>query len=94
MNLHPGKDGLTQVLSLKTSAGVVKRALAKMCILPIDVKASISKGGVCTNLNELSREFFCTKLAKAVNVIRNSELISSLHEAMKAKGLNCFSSNK
>lgn len=32
--LHPGKDGLVRVVSVKTRNGIVKRALSKICILP------------------------------------------------------------
>jgi hypothetical protein len=33
---HPGADGITRAVSVKTVRGVVKRALAKVCPLPID----------------------------------------------------------
>lgn len=35
-DLHPGTDGLVRVVSVSTSAGIVKRSLPKICILPID----------------------------------------------------------
>ncbi|XP_043461973.1 uncharacterized protein LOC122498348 [Leptopilina heterotoma] len=35
-DLHPGTDGLVRVVSVRTSAGIVKRSLPKICILPID----------------------------------------------------------
>ncbi|XP_024876784.1 uncharacterized protein LOC112457783 [Temnothorax curvispinosus] len=34
---HSGHDGITQVVSVKTSKGVTKRALSKICLLPIEV---------------------------------------------------------
>jgi hypothetical protein len=33
---HPGADGITRAVSVKTVRGVVKRALVKVCPLPID----------------------------------------------------------
>jgi len=32
--LHPGKDGLTRVVTLKTSMGTLKRPITKICLLP------------------------------------------------------------
>ena len=34
INTHPGADGLTRVVSLKTSGGVMKRPIAKLCAFP------------------------------------------------------------
>lgn len=34
--LHPGKDNIVRVVSVKTPHGVVKRATVKICVLPID----------------------------------------------------------
>ncbi|KAG5860800.1 Protein of unknown function DUF5641, partial [Gonioctena quinquepunctata] len=34
--LHPGSDGVIRVVSVKTSTGVTKRAVQKLCLLPID----------------------------------------------------------
>jgi hypothetical protein len=31
---HAGKDGLIRVVTLKTSAGTVKRPITKICLLP------------------------------------------------------------
>jgi len=33
--LHPGSDGLVRV-SLKTTGGIIRRSLPKICILPVD----------------------------------------------------------
>lgn len=33
---HPGKDGVVRVVSVKTKGGVVKRAINKICMLPLD----------------------------------------------------------
>lgn len=35
LQLHPGKDNLVSVVSVKTNNGVVKRAISKVCLLPI-----------------------------------------------------------
>lgn len=36
VDLHPGSDGVIRVVSLKTSSGnVIKRAVTKLCVLPI-----------------------------------------------------------
>jgi hypothetical protein len=32
-DLHPGKDGLTRVVTLKTSTGTLKRPITKICLL-------------------------------------------------------------
>lgn len=34
LELHPGQDGLVRVVTVKTSAGIVKRAVQKVCVLP------------------------------------------------------------
>ena len=36
VELHPGKDNVMRVVSLKTSSGVVKRAVNRICVLPVD----------------------------------------------------------
>lgn len=36
LHLHPGKDQIVRVVSVKTSAGIIKRAVQKLCLLPID----------------------------------------------------------
>lgn len=33
---HPGKDGHTRVVSVKTRNDVLQRALAKICVLPLE----------------------------------------------------------
>ena len=35
-DLHPGKDGLTRLVTLKTSTGILKRPITKICLLPQD----------------------------------------------------------
>ncbi|KAB0799112.1 hypothetical protein PPYR_06992 [Photinus pyralis] len=37
VELHPGSDGTTRVVTVRTGSGLVKRAVAKLCVLPIDV---------------------------------------------------------
>ncbi|KAF2889507.1 hypothetical protein ILUMI_16666 [Ignelater luminosus] len=32
--IHPGKDGVVRVVSVRTKTGVSKRALSKVCLLP------------------------------------------------------------
>lgn len=36
--MHPGADGLTRIVSVRTASGIVKRSLPKICILPLDEK--------------------------------------------------------
>lgn len=36
VELHPGKDGVSRVASVRTSSGVVRRAIATLCPLPLD----------------------------------------------------------
>lgn len=37
IDLHPGSDGVTRVVTIKTSAGEYKRPVSKICILPVAV---------------------------------------------------------
>lgn len=41
--VHPGKDGINRVVTVKTSAGEVKRSFAKLCPLPLDDDDGVSK---------------------------------------------------
>lgn len=36
LELHPGADGLTRVVTLRTATSVFKRPIAKLCVLPTD----------------------------------------------------------
>lgn len=36
IQLHPGKDNIVRVVSIRTLSGVVKRAVAKVAILPVE----------------------------------------------------------
>lgn len=36
MEKHPGPDGLTRVVTLRTNKNVIKRPTSKLCVLPID----------------------------------------------------------
>lgn len=36
IELHPGKDGHTRVVTLRTKNGTTKRAVKKVCLLPLD----------------------------------------------------------
>ncbi|XP_058827202.1 uncharacterized protein LOC131687165 [Topomyia yanbarensis] len=36
LEIHPGEDDLTRVVTLKTSKGIIKRPIVKICLLPID----------------------------------------------------------
>ncbi|KAJ8955219.1 hypothetical protein NQ318_000244 [Aromia moschata] len=42
-DLHPGKDGVVRVVSVKTISGVVKRPVTKICVLPVDSDKQMSK---------------------------------------------------
>lgn len=37
VELHPGRDGIARVATIKTANGHIKRALSKICVLPIDI---------------------------------------------------------
>lgn len=39
ISLHPGSDDITIVVTIRTSRGIVKRALSKICVLPIEENA-------------------------------------------------------
>ncbi|KAJ8955234.1 hypothetical protein NQ318_000260 [Aromia moschata] len=34
--IHPGKDGIAKVATLRTSGGIIKRSFAKICPLPLE----------------------------------------------------------
>lgn len=38
VQLHPGEDGIVRVVTLKTSTGLMKRAVEKLCFLPVAVE--------------------------------------------------------
>ena len=42
--LHPGKDGISIVLSIKTAEGVVQRPATTVCILSMDEGGGDSNG--------------------------------------------------
>ncbi|XP_065075634.1 uncharacterized protein LOC135699312 [Ochlerotatus camptorhynchus] len=37
VDVHPGTDGLVRVASVRTSTGVTKRAVSKLCLLPVEI---------------------------------------------------------
>lgn len=42
IQLHPGPDELTRVVTVKTAASTYKRPIAKLCVLPTDLDTSYS----------------------------------------------------
>lgn len=41
LELHPGADGTTRVVSVKTADGVLKRSVNKLCVLPIEAENEV-----------------------------------------------------
>ncbi|XP_017788506.1 PREDICTED: uncharacterized protein LOC108571047 [Habropoda laboriosa] len=41
VELHPGTDNITRVVSIKSAEGLVKRPLTKICVLPMDQEIEI-----------------------------------------------------
>lgn len=37
IELHPGRDGITRAVTVRTSKGVFKRPIVKICPIPVDV---------------------------------------------------------
>lgn len=42
LDTHPGEDGLTRVVTLKTTKSILKRPVSKLSLLPININASTS----------------------------------------------------
>ncbi|KAJ8980991.1 hypothetical protein NQ317_015811 [Molorchus minor] len=40
VELHPGKDGTTRVVSVKTNKGIFKRSIVKICPLPVVIDSN------------------------------------------------------
>ena len=40
--LHPGKDGVTRVVSIQVARGIIKRPVTRICILPINAKDGLN----------------------------------------------------
>ena len=52
---HPGDDGLTRVVTVKTARSQYKRPIAKLCFLPVDINTatvenSATAGGSASDL--------------------------------------------
>lgn len=45
VSLHPGTDGITRVVTVRTAGGVLKRPVAKLCRLPVEVERGAFQGG-------------------------------------------------
>ncbi|XP_072764625.1 uncharacterized protein [Anoplolepis gracilipes] len=41
VEIHPGADGLIRIVTVKTSRGLYKRAIAKLCVLPMEKTETI-----------------------------------------------------
>lgn len=44
--LHPGIDGIARVASIRTSKGIIKRAIANLCPLPLESEVSVRDDGI------------------------------------------------
>ncbi|XP_062703704.1 uncharacterized protein LOC134286149 [Aedes albopictus] len=42
VEVHPGKDGLVRVVSVRTAAGVTQRAVSRLCLLPVEIDAELA----------------------------------------------------
>lgn len=40
IDTHPGKDGLTRIVTVRTQTNILKRPIVKLCPLPVDKKYS------------------------------------------------------
>ncbi|KAJ8979782.1 hypothetical protein NQ317_007690 [Molorchus minor] len=47
-SLHPGRDGVSRVATIRTSAGLIKRSFSKICPLPVSDECSVSGSELAT----------------------------------------------
>ncbi|XP_025830532.1 uncharacterized protein LOC112904540 [Agrilus planipennis] len=50
LSLHPGRDGLTRVVTIRSATSTLTRPIAKLCVLPVDAFEepfvnAVAKGG-------------------------------------------------
>ncbi|XP_058816067.1 uncharacterized protein LOC131679372 [Topomyia yanbarensis] len=54
--LHPGEDSLSRVVSLRTSRGIVRRPITKICLLPVENAEQSTKEGQSTHNQSIEEE--------------------------------------
>ncbi|XP_058816228.1 uncharacterized protein LOC131679509 [Topomyia yanbarensis] len=54
--LHPGEDSLSRVVSLRTSRGIVRRPITKICLLPVENAEQSTEEGQSTHNQSIEEE--------------------------------------
>ncbi|XP_055522716.1 uncharacterized protein LOC129716897 [Wyeomyia smithii] len=51
VSVHPGKDSITRVITLRTAKGIIKRPTAKICLLPYTSPVSDEESTTAASIN-------------------------------------------
>ncbi|XP_065081812.1 uncharacterized protein LOC135704276 [Ochlerotatus camptorhynchus] len=51
ISIHPGTDGRVRVATVKISSGTTKRAISKLCLLPVEIDPAIVTSNVVQNIS-------------------------------------------
>ncbi|XP_065084340.1 uncharacterized protein LOC135706623 [Ochlerotatus camptorhynchus] len=55
ISIHPGTDGRVRVATVKISSGTTKRAISKLCLLPVEIDPAIVTANVVQNISNSAK---------------------------------------